>query len=138
MYYIMAIKRLFFARTNNSDFLIAESKSCDTGLNIIKYLNQDKYSPQLNLDMSEKKEISKHRLIRMSFKDSFLLFLQNYCPRVIMYCCPCWKHNKQIIKLYQDGKMRIEKDLNIIKLVRNLKRLKIIMKSSLMDKDVKF
>lgn len=42
------------------------------------------------------------------------------------------------MKLYNQGKLRIEKDLNIIKLVRNIKRLKILMKCSLLTKDVKF
>ena len=42
------------------------------------------------------------------------------------------------MKLFNEGKLRIEKDLNIIKLVRNIKRLKILMKSSLLTQDVKF
>ena len=42
------------------------------------------------------------------------------------------------MKLFNEGKLRIEKDLNIIKLIRNIKRLKILMKSSLLTDDVKF
>ena len=42
------------------------------------------------------------------------------------------------MKLFNEGKIRVEKELNVIKLVRDFKRLKILMKSSLLTKDVKF
>ena len=67
--------------------------------------------------------------------DNLLLFLHNniVCVRL----CP-WKKSVKLRKLYSEGRSRILKDLNLVKLVRNLKRMKNLMKNSLMTKQIEF
>ena len=67
--------------------------------------------------------------------DNLLLFLHNniICVRL----CP-WKKSVKLRKLYNEGRSKILKDLNLVKLVRNLKRMKNLMKNSLMTKQIEF
>ena len=139
MYYWIAIKRLFLARTSDQNLFLDEKKGKFRSRNekkITQYFNPEQFGIQNMLLCRVKNEIQKHRLIRISLKDSILLFLHDRL--VCLQWFSCWKKKAQFQKLFKEGKLRIEKDLNIIKLVRNLKRLKILMKSSLMTKQVKF
>lgn len=135
MYYVMAIKRLFFARTNDESIL-KSSKERNADIHIVKYLDHQRYGVKMELDRPLQKEIAKHRLVRLRRTDVILLFLHAYCP-CFKYIC-CWKNRAIVTKLFNEGKMKIEKDLNIIKLVKNLKRLQILMRSSFFNRDVKF
>ena len=59
----------------------------ENDLKISKYLKEENYPDEY--DEEEREELRKHRLIKLSFKDSVLLFLHNniLCFR----CCPWWK-----------------------------------------------
>ena len=87
-----------------------------------------------------KQEIETHRLIRISMKDNIMLFLssifgdRNSCCRSI---CG-WKNDAKIQKLFQEGRLRIEKDLNVIKLIKSIKEMRILMKNSMMTPEIRF
>lgn len=93
------------------------------------YLDKSKFPK--HLDPKNRKEIEKHRLIRMATTDKVFLFLHYNLP-LLAFCCCKWKNKDKLYHMYQDGKYRIEKDLNLVRLVKTLKRIHILMKNSLM------
>lgn len=42
------------------------------------------------------------------------------------------------MKLVKEGKKRIEKELNIVKIMKSLRDIKILMKNSMMSPDIRF
>ena len=77
-----------------------------------------------------KKEIEKHRKIELNTKTSLKLYLWNLCS------CLEAKKNSQIKKLqrlYQAGEERLEEELNIVKIIKNLKNLRILTKNKFID-----
>ncbi len=50
----------------------------------------------------------------------------------------CWTRKDKFKKLYKEGANRIEANLDIVKIVNNLRMLKILMKNSLMSPEIKF
>jgi len=49
-----------------------------------------------------------------------------------------FKKKKKLLKMLHDGKRRIEKELDIIKIMKSIRNVKILMKNSLLSPDVKF
>ena len=49
-----------------------------------------------------------------------------------------WKKKKKLLKMIHDGKRRIEKELDIRKIMKSIRNVKILMKYSLLSPDVKF
>jgi len=49
-----------------------------------------------------------------------------------------WKKKKKLLKMLHDGKKRVEKELDIVKIMKSIRNVKILMKNSLLSKDVKF
>ena len=48
------------------------------------------------------------------------------------------KKKKRLLKMIHDGKKRIEKELDILKIMKSIRNVKILMKNSLLSPDVKF
>ena len=48
-----------------------------------------------------------------------------------------WKNKEKLTKLYEKSSEKIDHHLNIVKIIKNLKYIKILMKNSLMDKYIK-
>ena len=139
LYYLIAIKRLFMARTVSDDIFKAEKKGeskSEREFKIVRYLDPSNFKLKNDLSCEMKREISKHRLIRISTLDNFLIFIHDHIGCCLN--CKFWKNKDRLMKVFKEGRIRIEKDLNIIKLVRNLKRLNILMKSSMLTPDIKF
>lgn len=138
MFYIVAIKRLFFASTSSNFLKIDKSfnKECKIDMKIAKYIEYRKFGLKKELEPDMKKEVARHRLIRISITDTILLFFHVHCK--CLNKISCWKSRAHFQKIDEDGSQRIDKDLNIIKLVKNLKRIKILVKSRLMTRDIKF
>lgn len=138
MYYTNAIKRLFLARTRDPNLLLDQKldedgkEQSNQETKITKYLNEKNFP--CDYDDVMRRELQKHRLIRLSLRDHILLFIHNNLGAVICQKVCLWKKKDKLQKLYSQGQKRIEKDLNLVKLVRNLKRIQILMKNSLMTK----
>ena len=97
MYYWNAIKRLFLARTSDDTLFLKEKKGRQRSGSekmITKYFNPENYGIQNKLVCQVKKEIKKHKLIRISIFDSFLLFLHD--KLICLNRCSCWKRKKPL------------------------------------------
>ena len=72
----------------------------------------------------------------MSIQNSSVLFL----TRAFCGCCSfkCWPKHSKYNKLFAEGEKRIKSALNMVKIVKNLRQLKILMNNSLMSPEVKF
>jgi len=44
-----------------------------------------------------------------------------------------WKKYKKMNRLYSEGSKRMRKELNLVRLVKNLRHLKILIKSTVMS-----
>jgi hypothetical protein len=93
--------------------------------------------PQKNLDHLSEKELKEreyHRIIRLKFMDSASLFIHH---RISFLKCIMWRENQRISKIYNDTQHILHKELNIIKIIRSIRDIKILMKNSLMTPELK-
>ena len=77
--------------------------------------------------------MSKHREIRLKTIDNFKLYLRN---RGICIPKQIWKNQDKFTKLYDEGTVRIEKMLDIKRLIRDNRNFKILLGNSLMSKEI--
>ena len=49
-----------------------------------------------------------------------------------------WSKKRKLLKLIHEGKKRIEKELDIVKIMKSLRDIKLLMKNSLMTPDIKY
>ena len=78
---------------------------------------------------------SKHRHISISTKDSCCLFISNKLDCFFPTCC--WSKREKLTKLFETSEDRIEAELDLIKVMRNIRSQKILLKSKLMDKQMR-
>lgn len=50
----------------------------------------------------------------------------------------CSKKNSKLTKLYKKAENRINKELDIVKILTNVRNLKILLKNSMIDEQVRF
>lgn len=102
-----------------------------------KYIISDK-TP--NIKEEFKHLCQNNREVRISPLDSCLIFfftnlwsfdIQSSMNRFVCYfcCCATWNKKRELIKLYEHGKQKIEEDIDIIKLIKSIKKLKAIVAS---------
>ena len=94
-----------------------------------KYLNRDLIPESTPRHM--KNEILKHRYIDIKTK----YWVKLYFARIFGSCCcgNMFKRRTRFMKLYERGQDRIESELNILKIMKSMRDMKILMKHSLMD-----
>ena len=78
--------------------------------------------------------MSKHREIRLKTIDNFKLYLRN---RGICIPKQIWKNQDKFNKLFDEGTIRIEKMLDLKRLIRDNRNFKILLNNSLMSKDIR-
>ena len=64
-----------------------------------------------------------------------------YLKRILGFECinRCWKNGSKYEKVFKKGQQRIDAELNIVKLMNNLRNIKILLKASLMkDPDIRY
>ena len=81
------------------------------------------------------KELNTHRAIKLHPRDNFCLYLSHRMG--CFFPSFCWKKKSQFQKLYKMTHDRMENQLNIIKIVRNVRNLKMISKFSLLTPKLK-
>ena len=76
-------------------------------------------------------EVQKHKHIRIKFWENILLFISDSC---LSFLIPhkLWHKKKKLVRLLNEGRKRIEKELDIVKILKSLRDIKILMKNSLM------
>ena len=79
-------------------------------------------------------EIMKHHIIRISQLDNIKLFLSNLFSFLCCNCC--WKKKEKLQSLYEQTQEKVDAQLDVMKLIQNLAKLKIILKNSLMSPEI--
>ena len=64
-------------------------------------------------------EKSKHRLIKIRFKDKFLLLIANYMGK--FFPAKLWRRHKNFKKLYTEGTKQLDKLFDVVKMMKNTK-----------------
>ena len=82
-------------------------------------------------------EVQKHKHIRIKFWENILLFISDSC---LSFLIPhkLWHKKKKLLRLLNEGRKRIEKELDIVKILKSLRDIKILMKNSLMTPEIKY
>ena len=124
-YNIMSTKRLFLARTKESNLFVQGDKTCKKG----KFLGNQNMPKGIRDKL--KKEIDKHRYVRMNYKDKICYYLYNQLGW-LFFCNKCWKNQDKITKLIDEAQDRLDQELNIVKIIQTLRNMKVVLKSSLM------
>ena len=75
-----------------------------------------------------------HKQIKFSFKNKLLIYLNDVIGLKIPKLF--WKNKEPILKLYQEGSSKIEKMLDLSKMIKNNRTFKILLKNTLLNKDV--
>lgn len=138
-YYINVAKRLYLARTGDNDLL---KKPCKSEIlskfeKKVHKLTQLEQMPEYH-DKETKKELQKHRFIHMSSKDTFLLFVHTQLRCLVCKVCPLWRKKAKLQKLYDRAQHKIESQLNLFKIMKNMRMMKIAMRSNNLDKNVEY
>lgn len=82
--------------------------------------------------------MNKHHLIRVKPCDNIKLFCSNICFFHIFCFKCCWKKGEKFRKLYESGEERLELQLDLVKMMHNMKKLKILLKNSLMSPEIEY
>ena len=86
--------------------------------------DQDKHA---TIDKNKKKEIIKNKAIYISLKDFIFLFLSR-----ISFSCYlkfCWPKYQPFTKLFEKGKEKLEMEMDIVRLIKDLRQLKILLQN---------
>ena len=76
-----------------------------------------------------------HRAIKLHYKDNICLYISNILG--CLFPSLLWPNKKKFQKMYMLTKKKLNKELNIIKLIKNLRNQKILAKNSLLTNEVK-
>lgn len=143
---VKAMKKLYIARTKDKDLFMQpkvkprkNKKKFDTSGKDEKCVSKklaaqkevfDKLSPM------ERAELDKHHKIKISFRQSAALFWENvfsdFCCGIFL--CECFVQNpkrSKLAKLYDICQDKIDAELDVVKIIKNLKNLRIIAKTNI-------
>lgn len=124
-----ASQKLFFARTGDDKVFVENSKSAS------KYLSKDKYPDDAT--KHEINELDKHRHIKIHLVDNIML----YFSRILGVFCSkcCFSKKDKLQRLYDEGEDKLSMELDIVKILKTIRDMKILVKGTLMnDEDTKF
>lgn len=121
---LKAAKKMFLARTTDETLFVSRPQDFEK-INDAKEFFSKRTAA----------EIGKHRKIRVRTFDNFSLFMANFLGCL----CPIskWPKIEKYRKIYDETTDRIETELNIVKIIKNLKDIKILMKASLLTPELK-
>lgn len=128
-----AMKRFFFARTEDEDLFAEEEDEAMIKMRD-KYLDEANFPDDLGDDRKE--EIVLHRHIHLSVIDNIFLYLSNQLG--CFFPCFCWSKREKLQRLYEKSNDQIDKELDLIKVVKNMKSFRVFLKNFLMTEKIKF
>ena len=100
-----------------------------------KVLDDKDLEVEKGLTRKQAAEINKHHEIRIKMFDGIRLYIANsmgcFFPRF------CWRNVNKFQQIYEETNDKIDGELNIVKIIRNLKDIKILMKYSLLTPELK-
>jgi len=77
-----------------------------------------------------------HREINLSLGSSIKLYLKNYLSS--WFGIQCCTPKGKLQKLYEEGQDKLEAEMNMVKIIRNLKFLRILMKKYVADEEMQY
>ena len=89
-----------------------------------------------DLDSATLNEVNLHRVPRLGAQDKCCLLTSTALGRCFPGCC--WPKYRKLRRLYGEGMERIDRELDIVKIIKTLRMAKIFLKSSLVTPDIKF
>ena len=116
-------KHLYKGRTNDLHMFRKESQ----------IRGKDKLDQNLSTKLQF--EISKHYTLHLKIMDKVKLYLSQYFG--FLCCKPCWMRRDKFTKMYEEGASKMEKELNIFKLLKSIRRMKILVKNQMMTPKIK-
>lgn len=115
LFYVHIIKQLFFARTSDENLMKPAPKLLsENEKRRVKYLQHNKIPKELQ-NPAFLHEVKKHRLIKITKSEKILMFIHVYLPCLSRLFK--WHKRDQLVKLYNLGKKKIDRNLNVIRLV---------------------
>jgi hypothetical protein len=121
-----ATKKLFMARTNEPD-LFLQPKEIEVDKHFVKVKKKSR---------RVSKELAKHKEIRVRMADNVLLFLQNRLG--CLFPSRLWSKSDKLAKLFEEGADRLDTNLNLVKIIKNLRNMRCLMKYSLLTPEIEF
>ena len=131
-YTVQAAKKLFLAKAKD-DKLFAEPIQ-EEGMP--KFASIDPAKVPEGVSKNVLKDSETHRIIELSPCDNFLLFFSNLLGS-FSCCARCWSKNDKLTKMYEEASDRIDAELDIVKLLRNIRNSKILLES-MMDDNIRY
>lgn len=119
-----AIQKLFFAQTND-DLLFDERFADNKKVKRVELKRRAEVDARSAKDGGKKELLASTRVIKFTRCQSIRLYLHRALS-CILCCPPC--NNDRLWRLYNKGQERIEKHLDIVKIVQRLGHMKIITK----------
>ena len=83
----------------------------------------------------EATEIKKHKKVHLSYNDYIQVFFKRLCLPVFknrwynLLSC----RDEQLLKLCEIAETKIEKDLNVVKIIKHLRELRVLMMNDKLD-----
>mmetsp|Transcript_9208 Transcript_9208/g.15487 ORF Transcript_9208/g.15487 Transcript_9208/m.15487 type:complete len:175 (+) Transcript_9208:410-934(+) len=138
-FHLKAANRLYLARSKQQNIFQSQSSQAtqpSTSSNRLKKYTGEEWIPA-DAPRELVAELKSHQEIRLKFKDSLRLFLARFVSKRI-FMNFCWRKKDKLINLYEQSVERIESELDVIKIIKGLKDLKILMKNSVLNPEVKY
>ena len=119
-FHIKAIKKLFIARTKDEKLFVRKKA---------------KSKKQRKDEADERVQQLAHKAINVSLGSSSLLYILNTFTD---YFGCLFKKRTKLQKLYEIGSEKLEGEMNIVKIIKNLKFLRVLMRKHLADEKLQF
>lgn len=78
--------------------------------------------------------MSKHHIIKLSLCDYVSLFFSNVFGCLCCKCC--FKKKDKLTHLYEESEEKLANQLDIIKIVQNMQKMKLMLRSSMMTQEI--
>ena len=132
-FYNNIIKRLFLAKTKDENLFKDSKTMFDRQDNQHTTFVKSKDDKKLQRAESMKCRVRYDRAILLSFMQRACLFVLNFVSTsfgglLVGKCCGYERKLTKVERLYAKGCDRIDQELNVIKIIKNLKSLRIVMK----------
>lgn len=81
--------------------------------------------------------MEKHKYINIKFIDNFMLYVARMFGVFCSTCC--FAKRDKLLKMYEGGEEKINTELDIVKILKTMRDMKILLKGTLMsDVNTKF
>lgn len=134
------MSKLFYVDTPKEDLMTKPKDELYTNTKRkqrrLKYLPKFKMTEEIKNDSEFHDKIKNHKMIYISTFEKLCNFLFYYIPFLKFICK--WKKSRDLVLLYRKGKKKIDKELNVVRLVNNLNIIKTFMKNSILTEKMQW